>query len=81
MRKAFIAGNWKMNKDMKGALELANGLKRSLADVEDVDIGLFPPALFLADVVDACTDTGFAVARRICTGKRKARSPGRFLRR
>ncbi len=61
MRKPFMAGNWKMNKDLKGALELANALKRQLADIEDVEIGLFPPALFLADVVDACRETGFAV--------------------
>ena len=61
MRKPFIAGNWKMNKDLKGALELTNGLKRNLTDVEDVEIGLFPPALFLPDVVDACTGTRFAV--------------------
>ena len=61
MRKPFIAGNWKMNKDLKGALELANGLKRNLTDVEDVEIGLFPPAPFLADVVDACAGTGFVV--------------------
>ena len=59
MRKPFIAGNWKMNKDLKGALELANGLKRKLADVEGVEIGLFPPALFLPDLVDACRDSGF----------------------
>ena len=61
MRKPFIAGNWKMNKDLKGAHELANGLKRNLADVEDVEVGLFPPAVFLADLVDACASTGFAV--------------------
>jgi len=61
MRKPFLAGNWKMYKDLKGALELVNGLKRKLADFEDVEIGLFPPALFLADVVDASLGTGFAV--------------------
>jgi len=61
MRKPFLAGNWKMYKDLKGAVELVNGLKRKLADVEDVEIGLFPPALFLADVVDASLGTGFAV--------------------
>ena len=76
MRKAFIAGNWKMNKDMKGALELANGLKRSLADVEDVDVGLFPPAVFLADVVDACTDTGFAVGAQNMHWKEKGAFTG-----
>jgi len=59
MRKPFIAGNWKMNKDLKGALALANDLKRKLADVEGVQIGLFPPALFLADVADACRESGF----------------------
>jgi len=61
MRKPFIAGNWKMNTDLKGAIDLATGLKRNLADIEDVEVGLFPPALFVADVVDACRDTSFVV--------------------
>ena len=61
MRTPFMAGNWKMYKDLKGALELVNGLKRQLVDVEGVRVGLFPPALFIADVVDACSGTSFIV--------------------
>ena len=61
MRTPFMAGNWKMHKDLKGSLELTNGLKRVLADVEGVEVGLFPPALFIADVVDASRGTSFIV--------------------
>ena len=40
MRKPIIAGNWKLNKTEKEAVELATALRNSLVDVEDVDIAL-----------------------------------------
>jgi triosephosphate isomerase len=55
MRRPFIAGNWKMNTDLKGAIALASGIREQLAGVKDVDVGVFPPAIFLADVADALT--------------------------
>ena len=61
MRKPFIAGNWKMNLDMSEAVELASGLKKELAGVTDIDIGVFPSPIFLADVVDALTGSGIIV--------------------
>jgi len=76
MRKPFIAGNWKMNKDLKGALDLANGLKRNIADVEDVEVGLFPPAVFLADVADTCIGTGFGVGAQNMHWKEKGAYTG-----
>ena len=61
MRKPFIAGNWKMNLGLASATELARGLKEQLSGVTAVDIGVFPPALLLADVADALTGTGIVV--------------------
>ena len=62
MRRLLIAGNWKMNLDLKGAIQLASGLKRELADVSECDLAVFPPAPFLADVCDVldgtCIDVG-----------------------
>ena len=37
-RKLIIAGNWKMNKTVAEALDLAAGLKLELANVKEVDI-------------------------------------------
>ena len=37
MRKRIIAGNWKMNKTSPEAVNLANAIKRDLADVEGVE--------------------------------------------
>ena len=61
MRRPFIAGNWKMNTDLASAVDLASGLNEALSDFSGVDVGLFPPALFLADVVDATTGSGIIV--------------------
>jgi triosephosphate isomerase len=57
MRKIIIAGNWKMNKDLKESMELANGVKRSLYDMEEVEVVLCPPFTSLSDVCDVLTDT------------------------
>ena len=38
MRKPMIAGNWKMYKDISEAIELANDIKRSVYETENVDI-------------------------------------------
>ena len=50
MRKKVIAGNWKMNKTTKEAIELANGLKRELYKVDDVEIIICPPFTTLDEV-------------------------------
>jgi len=61
MRRPFIAGNWKMHLDLKGAIHLAAGLKRELAEVSDADLAVFPPAPFLADVCDTLEGSNIAV--------------------
>ena len=47
MRIPFIAGNWKMNTSLEEAVKLLRGLKKSLADVQRVDIAVCPPYPFL----------------------------------
>jgi len=61
MRRLLIAGNWKMHLDLKGAIQLAAGLKRALADAAAVDLAVFPPAPFLADVCDTLEGSNIAV--------------------
>jgi len=48
VRLPFIAGNWKMNKTVEEALELAKQMKVSLAKVDSVEVAVAPPftALF-----------------------------------
>jgi len=57
MRKPFIAGNWKMNKTSKEAVELVNSFKRELIDFEEADIAVCPPYIALADVSDLLVDS------------------------
>ena len=61
MRRLLMAGNWKMNLDLRGAIQLATGLKRELAEVTEVDMAVFPPYPFLADVCDALENSNIAV--------------------
>jgi triosephosphate isomerase len=57
MRKTIIAGNWKMYKTILQAIELANGLKRELFELEaeDIDIVLCPPFTALNEVCEVIT--------------------------
>ena len=43
MRRTIIAGNWKMNNTVAEAVDLANGLKDLVKDVDDKEIVLCPP--------------------------------------
>jgi triosephosphate isomerase len=49
-RTPFIAGNWKMYKTGREAVETANAIKTLVAAVENVDVVLCPPFTALADV-------------------------------
>ena len=52
MRRPFIAGNWKMNQDLAGALALVRALKAEAGKFPNVDIGVFPPFVYLPVVVN-----------------------------
>ena len=56
-RKPIVAGNWKMNKTVAEAIDLANAIKRDLAGCKDVDIVLCPPFTALKSVGEAITGT------------------------
>ena len=56
-RKLIIAGNWKMNKTVAEALDLANGLVRELKDIKEVDIAICPPFTALSEVSKAVIDS------------------------
>jgi triosephosphate isomerase len=44
MRKKVIAGNWKMNMDLNGSIELISGLKNSLKEIDiNCNVIVCPP--------------------------------------
>jgi len=59
MRKTIIAGNWKMYKTIKEAIELANGLKREFfkLDFAAVDVVLCPVFTALSEVAEVLSET------------------------
>jgi triosephosphate isomerase len=56
-RKLIIAGNWKMNKTVAEAVDLARDLKLELANVKEVDIVVCPPYTALGEVSRAILDS------------------------
>ncbi|MBN1869492.1 MAG: triose-phosphate isomerase [Candidatus Omnitrophica bacterium] len=61
MRKLIIAGNWKLNKTTKEAVELVTLLKRGLSDVTDIDIVVCPVATALTDVRDVLIESNIGL--------------------
>jgi len=66
VRKLYIAGNWKMNLDRASAVALAEAVCQSVGTREDVDVGLFPPAVYLRDVVDVAQSSPVRVGGQNC---------------
>lgn len=57
IRKKLVAGNWKMNKSVTDAQQLAEGVKRELGEFREVDVVLCPPFTALKAVSEAIDDT------------------------
>lgn len=57
MRKTIIAGNWKLNKTCKEAVELVTELNRELSDIVEVDVVVCPVFTALRDVSDVLVDS------------------------
>ena len=60
MRKKIVAGNWKMNKTPKEALELINTLS-PLVNSETVDVVFCVPSIDIIPAVEALKNTNIAV--------------------
>ena len=65
-RRIIIAGNWKMNKNISESIDLANSIKRSLYDVEEVEIVVCPPFTSLSDVNEITMDTNIKLGAQDC---------------
>lgn len=61
MRKPLVAGNWKMNGSSEMLERLVSPLTDNWADGDRVDVALFPPAPYLAEVIRRVNGTGIGV--------------------
>ena len=66
MRRVIIAGNWKMYKTIDESIELVNLLKRSLVDINEIEIVVCPPFTSLSDVREAIMDTNIKLGAQDC---------------
>ena len=60
MRRPFIAGNWKMNLDRAGAVALATAVAEKSRGLENVDLAIFPPSVYLDAVRGAVAGSRLA---------------------
>jgi triosephosphate isomerase len=60
MRRPLIAGNWKMNLDRSSAVALASAIAARSGDVDDADLAVFPPDVYLDAVRTAVAGSRLA---------------------
>ena len=78
LRKAIIAGNWKMNKNRKEAAELINALKPIAAD-KTCGVIICVPFTNLETALSLTEGTNIEVGAETFTSKRTAHLPARSL--
>lgn len=61
MRRKIVAGNWKMNKTVPEAVELARAVRDALADESTVDVVLCPPFVDLVPVHEQIKGTNIGL--------------------
>jgi triosephosphate isomerase len=61
MRRYAIYGNWKMNKPLAEAVDLARSLGERLAGVSGPEIAVFPPSVALAAVAEELRGSSISV--------------------
>ena len=66
MRRAMIAGNWKLNKTLQEACELAGTLAENCRDIEDRDIVIAPVFTALTSVAKAIEQSPVQLAGQNC---------------
>lgn len=60
-RRPLIAGNWKMYKTGKEAVDFVNTLKNAVTAVSDVDIMIAPPFTAITQLADITNNTNIAL--------------------
>lgn len=57
MKRKLVIGNWKMNGDRQANAQLLDALQRVWGSLREVDIAIFPPYPYLAQVAELLTGT------------------------
>lgn len=65
MRRPLVAGNWKMHGTRASVAELIEGL-RCLALPDDIDVAVFPPCLYISQVISVLAGKSFIVGAQNC---------------
>ena len=66
MRRAIIAGNWKLHKTIAESSELASGLSKEVRDIDDIDIIVAPVFTALSSVSGAIENGPVTLAAQNC---------------
>ncbi len=57
MRKALVAGNWKMNGTQATTVELCKGIADGMAALGDVEVLVCPPAILISSAADVLANS------------------------
>ncbi|MDR2116321.1 MAG: triose-phosphate isomerase [Planctomycetaceae bacterium] len=60
-RRLIIAGNWKMNLALASSIELAEGLKKVVAGINNLDIAVCPPSIYVQPVAAALKGSNIGI--------------------
>lgn len=60
-RKLFIAGNWKMNTTLQSGVALAEGLKETIGSINEIEMAVFPPGVYLKSICNALAGSNIGV--------------------
>ena len=60
-RVPYLAGNWKMNLDRRGALELVSALVSAVGDDRSREVAVFPPFVYIDEVARAAAGSAVEV--------------------
>lgn len=67
MRRALVAGNWKMNGSLASIQDLVEGIKAGMEDVNQAEVAVCPPFVYLSQVRGLLEGTAIALgAQDIC---------------
>jgi triosephosphate isomerase len=67
VRKPYIAGNWKMNLDRRGALALVAAIRDHSQGADSFEVAVAPPSVYLEEVARAASGSAVKVgAQNMC---------------
>ncbi|WP_454781316.1 triose-phosphate isomerase [Legionella sp. WA2022007384] len=61
MRHKIVAGNWKMNGQLQQVIQLSNELKEALNTINNVQVIVMPPAIYIPQVRDILAECKIGV--------------------